>query len=145
MFQMVESRTGKQFAGLGMCRSPTPSRRASRRSRSHQQNIFADNKRTGAVTGLLAQPQPGPSTVTTLRSRLSWVERASLARLWQARSVRVRRVQVGRARVPARREDVATTHKCMFVPDHNTSPPSVTTDREDAIPPGRWVSPHLVS
>jgi hypothetical protein len=38
-------------------------------------------------------------------------------------------------RAPRKR---ATTQRCIFVGDYNTPSASVTTDREDAIPPGRW-------
>jgi hypothetical protein len=45
----------------------------------------------------------------------------------------------GRARVPARREDVCNL-RVYFCPRSYTSSASVTTDHEDAIPPGDALS-----
>ena len=51
-------------------------------------------------------------------------------------AVGVRRLRLGRTRVLARREDVPSPKGIFLFRDYSMSSASITTDREDAIPPG---------
>ena len=84
MSRMLEFPIRTQFGGLGKSDSSKQWLPVFRPSRFRRLSIFVGNKKSGAGTGSRAQPGRGPPGVMKLRSRLSSLERASLARPWQA-------------------------------------------------------------